>query len=140
MATRQRPALLVVAGGTTPAAAAGVERVIGHLRTERAGTAVVHHDLREVGTGVVHRRLRFDHADETEVLELAHGCVSCTLREDVLPILAGLAATPAVTQIVLHLDPALEPEQVCWWHIEPCDDVASESAGHGPAHDQEEKK
>src|SRR5690242_20720938 len=108
MALQGRPALLVVAGGTTPTAAAGVERVIIRLRTERAGTAVVHHDLREVGEGVVHRRLRFgspgpDEADDSEVLELAHGCVSCTLREDVLPLLAGLARKPAVEQIVLHL-------------------------------------
>jgi hypothetical protein len=44
----QRLGLLVVAGGTTPAAAAGIEHVIGWLRRERAGTAVVHHDLREV--------------------------------------------------------------------------------------------
>lgn len=114
MAVEQRPRLLVLAGGTTPTAAAGVERVIGHLRRERAGTAVVHHDLREVGSGVVHRRLRFGRTDDAEVLELAHGCVSCTLREDVLPLLVGLARKRGVTQIVLHLDPVLEPEQVCW--------------------------
>lgn len=114
MAAKQQPGLLVVAGGTTPAAAAGVERVIGHLRAERAGTAGVHHDLREVAKGVVHRRLRFGRSDDAEVLELMHGCVSCTLREDVLPPLVGLARKPRVTQIVLHLDPVLEPEQVCW--------------------------
>jgi G3E family GTPase len=114
MATTQRPALLVVAGGTTPAAAAGTERVIGHLRTQRTGTAVVHHDLREVAQGVVHRRMRFGRTDDAEVLELAHGCASCTLREDVLPLLAGLARTSGVAQIVLQLDPVLEPEQVCW--------------------------
>lgn len=114
MAVEQRPRLLVLAGGSTPAAAAGVEQVIGYLRRERAGTAVVHHDLREVVQGVVHRRMRFGRTDDHEALELAHGCVSCTLREDVLPMLVGLARKPGVTQIVLHLDPVLEPEQVCW--------------------------
>lgn len=48
------------------------------------------------------------------VLELAHGCVSCTLREDVLPLLRTLSRRPDVHRIVLHLDPALEPESVCW--------------------------
>jgi hypothetical protein len=88
----------VVAGGTTPAAAVGVERVVGHLRKERAGGAVVHHDLREVGKGVVHRRLRFRHTDDAEVLELANGCVSCTVREDVLPLLARLARAECWTR------------------------------------------
>lgn len=114
MGISERPGLLVVAGGTNPTAAAGVDRVVEHLRTEQPGTAVVHHDLREVTKGVVHRRMRLGRVDDSEVLELAHGCVSCTLREDVLPILAGLARKRGVEQIVLHLDPVLEPEQVCW--------------------------
>jgi G3E family GTPase len=48
------------------------------------------------------------------VLELAHGCVSCTLREDILPLLRRLVAQPDVRRIVLHLDPGVEPESVCW--------------------------
>lgn len=52
--------------------------------------------------------------DCTAVLELAHGCVSCTLREDTLPLLRRLVARPDVRRVVLHLDPGMEPEPVCW--------------------------
>jgi G3E family GTPase len=123
-----------------------VVRVVERLLTA-PGTAVLHHDLAEVGSGVVRRRLRIsgpggpagsdrgpggpggsagsDRADgprpgcrvvhdRTAVLELAHGCVSCTLREDVLPLVRELARREAVRRVVLHLDPAMEPEQVCW--------------------------
>src|ERR1700754_699717 len=114
MAADDRPDLLVVDGGTTPASVAGVEQVLARLPGAAAGTAVVHHDLRDVAQGVVHRRIRLAGTDTTTVLELAHGCVSCTLREDVLPVLAHLAGRPDVTRIVLHLDPVLEPERVCW--------------------------
>nr|WP_253673613.1 GTP-binding protein [Streptoalloteichus tenebrarius] len=103
------------------------------------GTAVVHHDLRRISQGVVRRRVRWgtppaggtrpsirgaDPAnvvphtgiplDRWHVLELAHGCVSCTLREDLLPLTRRLCATPGVERVVLHLDPALEPEALCW--------------------------
>ncbi|MFC5995170.1 ribosome hibernation factor-recruiting GTPase MRF [Pseudonocardia hispaniensis] len=114
MAGNDRTDLLVVAGGVTAAAAGGIEDVIGQIRRQCPAVAVAHHDLRDVGQGVVRRRLRVGAFDETTVLELAHGCVSCTLREDVLPLLRSLARRPDVGTIVLHLDAALEPEQVCW--------------------------
>lgn len=81
---------------------------------------VVHHDLNEIAAGVVRRRVRSRYADgigsgsdETTVLQLAHGCVSCALREDLLPLLRVLGRDPSVSRIVLHLDPVLEPELVC---------------------------
>lgn len=101
--------LLIVSG-----VGAGVDELASRLLAGRAGTAVLHHDLAEVGSGVVRRRLRIAGSDHTTALELAHGCVSCTLREDVLPLLRALAADPRVRRIVLQLDPVLEPEQVCW--------------------------
>jgi G3E family GTPase len=133
MAGTGRAELLVVAGGMTRAGAEGVERVIAGLRTpeprmRRAPynapapgphpevdptVVVVHHDLGAVRQGVVRRRLRRGDIDETTALELAHGCVSCTLREDVLPLLRALGRNPSVRRIVLHLDPVLEPELVC---------------------------
>lgn len=100
---------LVVLCGTEPD---GVERTITRMRELDPGVVVLHHDLRDLGRGVVHRRLRDAGRDERTVLELAHGCVSCTIREDVLPTLAALAGT--VDRVVLHLDPRLEPEPVCW--------------------------
>ncbi|MET8998314.1 GTP-binding protein [Amycolatopsis sp. NPDC004169] len=84
------------------------------LRVAEAGTAVVHHDLREIHSGVVRRRLQLGERDDLTVLELAHGCVSCTLREDLLPLLRRLARRPDVTRIVVRLDEAMEPEPVSW--------------------------
>lgn len=103
-----RPELFVLSGLTRP----GVEAVIGRMRALDPDVAVLHHDLRDITRGVVHRRLRHGADDMTTAVELAHGCVSCTLREDLLPQL--LALTGHAGRIVLHLDPALEPEQVCW--------------------------
>nr|WP_281371920.1 GTP-binding protein [Modestobacter versicolor] len=82
------------------------------------GTVLVHHDVRELGQGVVLRTLREPGpagvVEHRSAIELAHGCLSCTLRLDVLPLLRSLAARPDVTRIVLQLDPALEPEHLCW--------------------------
>ncbi|MGQ0483219.1 MAG: ribosome hibernation factor-recruiting GTPase MRF [Pseudonocardia sp.] len=108
-----RAELIVLAGGVTGDAAVGAERVIARIRAEDPGTAVLHHDLAQVTRGVVVRRLRLGDADRLTLLELAHGCVSCTLREDILPMLRELGRRPGVNRIVLHLDPALEPDQVC---------------------------
>ncbi|GAA1399787.1 GTP-binding protein [Pseudonocardia kongjuensis] len=90
----------------------GTERTIARMRELDPGLVVLHHDLRHLAQGRVHRRFRSGGRDEHTVLELAHGCVSCTIREDVLPTLVQLAGT--VSRVVLHLDPRLEPEPVCW--------------------------
>lgn len=100
--------LVLVAGLSAAHAAEVADTLVSR------GTAVVHHDLTRVGEGVVRRRIRHEGEDRWEILELAHGCVSCTLREDVLPLVIQLAAAPGVARIVLHLDPTLEPEAVCW--------------------------
>ncbi|QFZ18995.1 ribosome hibernation factor-recruiting GTPase MRF [Saccharothrix syringae] len=68
------------------------------------GSVLVRHDLRDLARGVVRRWVD----GELTVLELAHGCVSCTLRLDLLPLLERLGG-----RVVVHLDPALEPEPVC---------------------------
>ncbi|HEX6339883.1 ribosome hibernation factor-recruiting GTPase MRF [Umezawaea sp.] len=69
------------------------------------GSVLVRHDLRDLADGVVRRWVD----GELTVLELAHGCVSCTLRLDLLPLLDRLGG-----RVVVHLDPALEPEAVCF--------------------------
>ncbi|WP_218180570.1 ribosome hibernation factor-recruiting GTPase MRF [Actinosynnema pretiosum] len=69
------------------------------------GAVLVRHDLRELAQGIVRRWVD----GELTVLELAHGCVSCTLRLDLLPLLESLGG-----RVVAHLDPALEPEAVCF--------------------------
>ncbi|MGO1050952.1 ribosome hibernation factor-recruiting GTPase MRF [Crossiella sp. CA198] len=107
--TPPRTSLVLVAG-----LAAGHASAVADRFAADPGTVVVHHDLREVTHGVVVRRLRHGTLDATETLELAHGCVSCTLREDLLPLVLRLAQAPDVRRIVLHCDRALEPEAVCW--------------------------
>ncbi len=100
------PELLVLTG------LAGVEATIDRIRALDPDVTVLHHDLRDVGDGRVHRRVRRGASDVTTTIELAHGCVSCTLREDLLPQVRALAGHGG--RIVLHLDPGLEPEQVCF--------------------------
>ncbi|GAA1878729.1 GTP-binding protein [Pseudonocardia ailaonensis] len=90
----------------------GVERVIARIRAADPDAVVVHHDLTDVARGLVRRRVRDRDTDTWTEIGLAHGCVSCTLREDLLPTLLSLAGR--TRRVVLHLDPALEPEQVCW--------------------------
>ncbi|WP_112283524.1 ribosome hibernation factor-recruiting GTPase MRF [Prauserella muralis] len=102
---------LVLIAGLSPDAGSDLA---GRLRGDDRGTAVVHHDLRQIGSGVVLRRLRLGPRESLTTLELAHGCVSCTLREDLLPLLRTLARRPEVRRIVVHLDEAMEPEPVCW--------------------------
>jgi G3E family GTPase len=69
------------------------------------GAVLVRHDLSRLTEGVVRRWVD---GVLTE-LRLEHGCVSCTMRLDLLPLLRQLRGP-----VVLHLDPALEPEAVCF--------------------------
>ena len=106
-----RTPLVLVAG--VSGSAAGTARSL--LRT---GTVVVHHDLSHLREGVVRRTVTSiagNTVSEREaILELAHGCVSCTLSHDVLPLLRRLHSRSSVQRIVLLLDPELEPEALCW--------------------------
>ncbi|MEU0495720.1 GTP-binding protein [Mycobacterium sp. NPDC006124] len=47
-------------------------------------------------------------------LELAHGCIACTVRNDLLVLLRRLHRRDDVDRIVVHLAPWLEPEPICW--------------------------
>lgn len=107
----RRTPVVLLAGFAGPAMAA-VEHIAATL-SEDAGTVVVHHDLAELREGVVRRTVRTAGNVTTTVLELAHGCVSCTLRADLLPMLCTLAARENVRRIVLALDPAIEAEALC---------------------------
>ncbi|MVU82937.1 cobalamin biosynthesis protein CobW [Nocardia sp. ET3-3] len=109
---------MLVLAGLPGRAAEGVERA-ARLLGAGPGTVVVRHDLSELRQGVVRRIVRSCAADgavgreSVTVLELAHGCVSCTLRADLLPYLCLLAERDSVRRIVLALDPAFEAEAVC---------------------------
>lgn len=84
-----------------------------------AGVTLVHHDLSRLGDGIVVATVRsvdLDGAERVSTTELAldHGCVSCTLRADLLPLLRRLHRRSSVENIVVQLDPLMEPEQVSW--------------------------
>ncbi|MET4427200.1 GTP-binding protein [Mycolicibacterium sp. 624] len=103
-----RTPLLLVAGQGATDTATGVL-----LRTP--GTLVVEHRF----DGHIVRRtlicLRNGVPTSTEsALELAHGCVACTVRNDLLTLLRKLHRRNDVDRIVVHLAPWLEPEPICW--------------------------
>ncbi|TDC83916.1 cobalamin biosynthesis protein CobW [Micromonospora sp. KC606] len=104
-----RPSLTVLSG-FWPAATYAVARAL--LAADPA-LLLVRHDLAEVREGTVHRVVR-DGAGllEDERITLAHGCVSCTLREDVLPTLARLARAHPGRDLLLMLPEVVEPEAV----------------------------
>ncbi|WP_245717558.1 ribosome hibernation factor-recruiting GTPase MRF [Nocardia jejuensis] len=107
----RRTPVLVLAG--LPGRAADGVEAAAQLLSQEPGTVVVRHDLRELREGVVRRTVRLDGRETISVLELAHGCVSCTLRKDLLPFLCLLAQRDSVRRIVLALDPAFEADAVC---------------------------
>ncbi|BCL17203.1 CobW family GTP-binding protein [Micromonospora sagamiensis] len=104
-----RPSLTVLSG-FWPAATYGVAHA---LLAVDPSLLLVRHDLTDVRDGTVRRVVR-DGAGvrEDERISLAHGCVSCTLREDVLPTLARLARTQPDRDLVLMLPEVVEPEAV----------------------------
>jgi G3E family GTPase len=100
------PVVLVAGQGDT-------DRATGALMS-RPGTVVVEHRF----DGHVVRRttamLRDNELTSTEVaLELAHGCVHCTIRNDLLLYLRVLHRRSGVDRIVVHLERWLEPEPIC---------------------------
>ncbi|QSB13211.1 GTP-binding protein [Natronosporangium hydrolyticum] len=104
-----RPAVTVLSGFSADAAAAVATALLAHDQR----LLLVSHDISQVCAGTVRRTVR-DHAGvrEDERVELVHGCLSCTLREDVLPTLVRLAREHPDRDQVLLLPSALEPEAV----------------------------
>lgn len=107
---RRTPVVVVAGLHGDPAGTAGL--VAGALGAAD-GTVIVRHDLTELRQGIVRRIVHADGKTSESVHELAHGCVSCTLKADLLPLLCTLAARSSVYRIVLALDPAFEAEAVC---------------------------
>jgi G3E family GTPase len=104
-----RPRVTVLAGFS----AAATNAVARSLLVADPALVLVTHDLSEVRDGVVRRTVRTaDEILEQGRTDLVHGCVSCTLREDVLPTLARLSRQRPGGDILLALPPAIEPESV----------------------------
>ena len=101
------PVLLVAGQGDT-------DSVTGTL-LRKPGTLVVEHRF----DGHVVKRTVSNLQDGVLVtaetaLELAHGCIACTIRDDLLILLRNLHRRADVDRIVVHLSPWLEPEPICW--------------------------
>ncbi|HWS39242.1 MAG TPA: GTP-binding protein [Actinoplanes sp.] len=112
-----RPAVTVLSGfspGTVQAAARALLIADDTL-------IAIGHDLTGIRDGRVRRTVEsgarvLERAD----VEMAHGCISCTLREDVLPTLVRLARERPRSDQLLVLPPAVEPEAVaaaCAHHL-----------------------
>ncbi|WP_424531982.1 CobW family GTP-binding protein [Sphaerisporangium viridialbum] len=99
--------VVLVAGLHASARTATVDRLL----SAHPGSVAVHHDLRTVTLDRVERVVR----DRSGVLDLAevrlaHGCVTCAVREDLLPQLLRLAATASL--LVVELWDSVEPRSV----------------------------
>ena len=102
-----RTPVILVAGSNDPDTTSVLLR--------RPGTLVVAH--RFDGHVVRRTMTTLQHGVRTTAdaaLELAHGCVSCTIRNDLLILLRTLHRRDDVTRIVVHLPEQMEPEPVCF--------------------------
>jgi G3E family GTPase len=105
----QRPAVTVLSGFSPGAVHATAQALL--LADDRL--LAVSHDLTGIRHGLVRRIVRSaTELIEDSTVEPMHGCVSCTLREDVLPTLVNLARTRPGADLLLVLPPAVEPEAV----------------------------
>ena len=76
-----------------------------------SGTVVVRHRF---DGQVVVRRVSPRGSTSEWPLEVANGCVACTVRNDLLVLLRRLHRRSDVRRIAVVLMPWLEPEPVCW--------------------------
>jgi G3E family GTPase len=91
----------------------GHDAVVGAL-LRTPGTLVVEH--RFDGHVVCRTMVTLQHGVLTTAEagpELAHGCVSCTIRNDLLVLLRQLHRRTDIDRVVVHLAPWLEPEPIC---------------------------
>ncbi|SDS47625.1 CobW family GTP-binding protein [Actinoplanes derwentensis] len=104
-----RPAVTVLSG-FSPGAVQAAARA---LLIADDSLIAISHDLTVIRDGRVRRTVEsgarvLERAD----VEMVHGCISCTLREDVLPTLVRLARERPRSDQLLVLPPAVEPEAV----------------------------
>lgn len=115
-----RPALTILTGFAPAATRAAADLLLA----ADPSLLVVAHDLTDLlVSGTVHRTVRDGRGLlEDERLTLEHGCISCTVREDLLPTLVRLARTRPTSDLVLVLPPSMEPETVAaacsWCHVD----------------------
>ncbi|TMR93191.1 CobW family GTP-binding protein [Nonomuraea basaltis] len=84
---------------------------VDQLLRRHPGAVAIHHDLTSIDAGLVERVVR----DVSGVLDraevrLAHGCVTCTVREDLLPEL--LRRSSMASLLIVDLWDSVEPRPV----------------------------
>ncbi|OBB73411.1 ribosome hibernation factor-recruiting GTPase MRF [Mycobacterium sp. 852014-52144_SCH5372336] len=97
------PLVLICGQGNTE----GVATVLARA----TGTVVVRHGY---DGQVVVRTVTTSSGTTAKPIELVRGCVTCTVREDLLALLRRLHRRGDVNRIAVQLMPWLEPEPVCW--------------------------
>lgn len=101
------PVIVLTGQGNTDAVAQILLCEAGTVLVEhRFDGHVVHRAVTDLQQGIPARA--------SAVLELAHGCVACTIRDDLLAVLRALHRRTDVHRIVVQLTEWLEPEPVCW--------------------------
>ncbi|MEB3031718.1 ribosome hibernation factor-recruiting GTPase MRF [[Mycobacterium] nativiensis] len=91
----------------------GTDEAVETLLFKEGTVAVGYH----LDGHVVVREITSGHEGVTArkaALELAHGCVSCTIRNDLLVLLRRLHQRGNVERIVVQLPDWLEPQPICW--------------------------
>ena len=84
---------------------------VADMLVQEPGTVVVRHRF---DGQVVLRSVDTRYGTSQWPLEVANGCVACTVRDDLLALLRRLHQRSDVRRIVVHLMAWLEPEPVCW--------------------------
>ncbi|GAB7046690.1 CobW family GTP-binding protein [Catenuloplanes indicus] len=108
-AVDRRPAVTVLSGFS----AGAVQAAARALLIADDSLIAVRHDLTGLRHGLIGRTVETAAIVlEHTAVDLAHGCVSCTLREDALPTLARLARERPDGDLLLVLPPVVEPEAV----------------------------
>ena len=84
---------------------------VADVLAQKSGTVVVRHRF---DGQVVVRSVSTQGSTSEWPLEIANGCVACTVRNDLLVLLRRLHRRCDVRRIAVVLMPWLEPEPVCW--------------------------
>lgn len=88
-------------------------RSVEELLTSSTRSVAVHHDLQEIGEGIVRRVVRDGTGRmESGRVDLAHACASCTLREDLIPFLLRLAEGGTHDLCVVEAWDGVEPRLI----------------------------
>lgn len=101
--------VVLVAGLHGPARARAVEELLRGV----PGSVAIHHDLHRITEGTAYRvvRDRWGQREHTRI-DLVHGCVSCTLREDLVPLLVGLAEAGEHRLLIVEAWDGVEPRAI----------------------------